>query len=67
MDEHNNKLEATLASIYAKPEDTTTEDKIYDAISIEYTKNLLEYMREQRDKYKTIEAALRSKNDPTSN
>lgn len=41
------------------PEDMTTEDKIYQAISIEYTKNLLEYMREQRDKYKFIEAKLK--------
>ena len=63
MDENNLKLEATLASIYAKPEDTTTEDKIYDAISIEYTKNLLEFMREQRDKYKFIEAKLKEKNN----
>jgi hypothetical protein len=62
MNEHNHKLEATLASIYAKPEDTTTEDKIYDAISIEYTKNLIEYMRAERDKYKLIEAKLKEKN-----
>jgi hypothetical protein len=62
MDKHNHKLEATLASIYAKPEDTTTEDKIYDAISIEYTKNLIKHMRTERDKYKLIEAKLKEKN-----
>jgi hypothetical protein len=44
------------------PEDTTTEDKIYDAIAIAYTKNLLEFMREQRDKYKFIEAKLKERN-----
>ena len=63
MDEHNHKLEATLASIYAKPEDTTTEDKIYDAISVEYTKNLTEYIRAEREKYKLIEAKLKEKNN----
>ena len=63
MDEHNHKLEATLASIYAKPEDTTTEDKIYDAISIEYTKNLIEYMRAEREKYKLIQAQLKERNN----
>ena len=62
MGEHNHKLEATLASIYAKPEDTTTEDKIYDAISIEYTKNLMEYMRAERDKYRLIQAKLKERN-----
>jgi hypothetical protein len=63
VDEHNHKLEATLASIYAKPEDTTTEDKIYDAISIEYTKNLIEYMRAEREKYKLIQAQLKERNN----
>ena len=63
MDEHNHKLEATLASIYAKPEDTTTEDKIYDAISIEYTKNLIKHMRTERDKYKRIADELQEKNN----
>ena len=62
MNEHNNKLEATLASIYAKPEDTTTEDKIYDAISIEYTKNLIEHMQSEREKYKRIAEQLKEKN-----
>jgi hypothetical protein len=62
VDEHNHRLEATLASIYVKPEDTTTEDKIYDAISIEYTKNLLKHMRTERDKYKLIEAKLKERN-----
>jgi len=62
VDEHNHKLEATLASIYAKPEDTTTEDKIYDAISIEYTKNLIKHMRTEREKYKLIEAKLKERN-----
>ena len=62
MDTHNHKLEATLASIYAKPEDTTTEDKIYDAISIEYTKNLLKHMQSEREKYKRIADELREKN-----
>ncbi len=61
MSEHNNKLEAALASIYAKPEDTTTEDKIYDAISIEYTKNLIEYMRTEQEKYKRIADELQDK------
>ena len=63
VDEHNHKLEATLASIYAKPEDTTTEDKIYDAISIEYTKNLLKHMQSERDKYKRIADELQEKNN----
>mgnify|MGYP000877743164 CR=1 FL=1 len=63
MDEHNHKLEATLASIYVKPEDTTTEDKIYDAISIEYTKNLIEYMRTEIEKHKLIQAKLKEKNN----
>ena len=63
MGEHNHKLEATLAAIYAKPEDTTTEDKIYDAISIEYTKNLIKHMRTERDKYKRIADELREKNN----
>jgi hypothetical protein len=62
VNEHNNKLEATLASIYAKPEDTTTEDKIYDAISIEYTKNLIEHMQSEREKYKRIAEQLKEKN-----
>jgi hypothetical protein len=62
MDEHNLKLEATLASIYAKPEDTTTEDKIYDAISIEYTKNLIKHMRTEREKYRLIQAKLKERN-----
>jgi hypothetical protein len=62
VDEHNHKLEATLASIYAKPEEPTTEDKIYDAISIEYTKNLLKHMRTERDKYKRIAEQLKEKN-----
>ena len=62
MHEHNHKLEAALVSIYAKPEDTTTEDKIYDAISIEYTKNLLKHMRSEWDKYKRITEELREKN-----
>ena len=44
-------------------EDTTTEDKIYDAIAIAYTKNLLEYMRKERDKYKFIEAKLKERNN----
>lgn len=61
MDEHNHKLEATLASIYVKPEVISTEDKIYDAISIEYTKNLIEYMRAERDKYKRIADELQDK------
>jgi hypothetical protein len=63
VDEHNHRLEATLASIYAKPEEPTTEDKIYAAISIEYTKNLLEYMRTERDKYKRIAEELKEKNN----
>jgi hypothetical protein len=62
MDEHSHKLAATLASIYAKPEDTTTEDKIYDAISIAYTKNLIKHMRTEREKYKLIKAKLKEKN-----
>jgi hypothetical protein len=62
VDEYNHRLEAALASIYVKPEDTTTEDKIYDAISIEYTKNLLKHMRTERDKYKLIEAKLKERN-----
>ena len=62
MDTHNHKLEATLASVYAKPEEPTTEDKIYDAISIEYTKNLIKHMRTERDKYKRIADELREKN-----
>ena len=61
MDEHNHKLEATLASIYAKPEDTTTEDKIYDAISIEYTKELIKTMREEREKYRLLQTKLQEK------
>ena len=55
-------LDALLTSIYAKPEEPTTEDKIYDAISIEYTKNLTEYIRAEREKYKLIEAKLKGKN-----
>jgi hypothetical protein len=62
VDEHNHRLEATLASIHVKPEDTTTEDKIYDAISIEYTKNLLKHMQSERDKYKRIADELKEKN-----
>ena len=61
MDEHNHRLEATLASIYVKPEDTTDEDKIYDAISIEYTKNLIKHMQSERDKYKRIADELKDK------
>ncbi len=61
MDEHNHRLEATLASIYVKPEGTTTEDKIYDAISIEYTKNLIKHMQSERDKYKRIADELKDK------
>jgi hypothetical protein len=61
VDEHNHKLEATLASIYAKPEDTTTEDKIYDAISIEYTKELIKTMREEREKYRLLQTKLQEK------
>jgi hypothetical protein len=63
MDEHNLKLEATLASIYAKPEEPTTEDKIYDAISVEYTKNLIKHMRTEREKYKRIADELQEKNN----
>lgn len=54
-------LDALLAAIYVKPKELTTEDKIYDAISIEYTKHLLEYMRRERDKYKFIEAKLKER------
>jgi hypothetical protein len=61
VDEHNHKLEATLTSIYVKPESTTTEDKIYDAISIEYTKNLIKHMQSERDKYKRIADELKDK------
>ena len=43
-------------------ENTTTEDKIYDAIALAYTKNLLEYMREQREKYRLIQAKFQEKN-----
>lgn len=45
------------------PEGMTTEDKIYQAISIAYTKNLLEHMRKEREKYKAIEAKLKEKNN----
>lgn len=62
MDEHNHKLEATLASIYAKPEVISTEDKVYDAISIEYTKNLRKHMQSERDKYKRIAEQLKERN-----
>jgi hypothetical protein len=61
VDEYKHRLEATLASIYVKPEDTTTEDKIYDAISIEYTKNLIKHMQSERDKYKRIADELKDK------
>lgn len=44
-------------------EDRTTEDKIYDAIAILYTKNLLEDMREQRNKWKAIQDKLKEKNN----
>jgi hypothetical protein len=61
VDEHNHKLEATLAAIYAKPEDTTTEDKIYDAIAIAYTKELIKTMREEREKYRLLQTKLQEK------
>jgi hypothetical protein len=46
-----------------KPEDTTTEDKIYDAIAIAYTKELIKSMCEEREKYRLIQAKLKEKND----
>jgi hypothetical protein len=46
-----------------KPEDTTTEDKIYDAIAIAYTKELIKSMREEREKYRLLQAKLKEKND----
>lgn len=44
-----------------KPEDTTTEDKIYDAIAVAYTKELIKSMREEREKYRLIQAKLKEK------
>jgi hypothetical protein len=44
-----------------KSDDTTTEDKIYDAIAIAYTKELIKSMREEREKYRLLQAKLEEK------
>ena len=47
---------------YDYDEEPTAEDKIYDAISVAYTKELVKYMREQQAKYKFITEKLKEKN-----